>query len=88
GSGVTGVEFVQVGFRTAHARDLVEVGPAELREHLGRGEFAPGSMAPKVAAALSFLAQGGREVIITRPESLLDAMSGRTGTRISGHETS
>jgi carbamate kinase len=84
----TGVEFVQVGFRTAHARDLVEVSPAELREHLASGEFAPGSMAPKIAAALDFLDRGGREVVITRPESLLAALAGRTGTRVVAPEIS
>jgi carbamate kinase len=78
----TGVAFVQSGYRTATPRDLVETDPTELRTLMARGEFAPGSMGPKIAAALDFLDRGGREVLITRPESLLDALAGRTGTRI------
>lgn len=78
----TGVDFVQVGFLTDHARELVETDPSELAAFKAQGEFAPGSMGPKIAAALDFMARGGREVIICRPESLLAALAGQTGTRI------
>lgn len=79
----TGVEFVQEGYRTASPRNLIQTNPAELTVLLNRGEFAPGSMGPKIKAALDFLSRGGREVLITRPESLVDALAGRTGTRIT-----
>jgi carbamate kinase len=49
---------------------------------LAAGEFPAGSMGPKIEAALSFLRGGGREVIITSPELLLEALEGRGGTRI------
>jgi carbamate kinase len=40
-------------------------------------------MGPKIDAALGFLAAGGREAIITDPESFLSAVAGRAGTRIT-----
>lgn len=57
--------------------------PANLaRRMLDDGEFPPGSMGPKIEAALSFLAGGGREVVITSPECLLDAVNGTAGTHV------
>jgi len=55
---------------------------AEARQYLGRGEFPAGSMGPKMEAAIEFLEDGGKEVIVTRPELLSDAMAGRRCTRI------
>ena len=49
---------------------------------LAAGEFPAGSMGPKIESALSFLGGGGREVVITSPELLLEALEGRGGTRI------
>jgi len=50
-----------------------------------RGHFAPGSMGPKIEAAISFLEQGGKEVIITGPEKALAALAGQAGTHIYPH---
>ena len=49
---------------------------------LAAGEFPAGSMGPKIEAALTFLEGGGREVIITTPELILEAVDGTRGTRI------
>ena len=46
------------------------------------GHFPPGSMLPKIIASLTFLEQGGKEVIITTPECLPAALRGETGTHI------
>ena len=51
-----------------------------MREHLGEGHFAGGSMAPKVDAACRFVEQGGRHAAITRLDHILDAVSGAAGT--------
>ncbi len=79
----TGVSCVQVGHRKPHARDLRTTTPYELSLLLAAGEFPPGSMGPKIEAALDFLARGGREVIITHPEALEAALEGDAGTRIA-----
>ena len=46
------------------------------------GEFGIGSMKPKIESALSFLDEGGREVLITSPKELAPAFAGESGTRI------
>jgi len=40
-------------------------------------------MGPKIEAAIAFLEQGGREVVITSPDHVADAVAGRTGTHIT-----
>ena len=41
-----------------------------------------GSMLPKIESAIEFLEGGGKEVIITTPEFIAEALTGKTGTRI------
>lgn len=78
----TGIEHVYVDFREPTERALRDVSLDEVRA-LGRaGQFAPGSMRPKIEAAIYFLRRGGEEVIICRPDDLGAALEGRTGTRI------
>jgi carbamate kinase len=55
---------------------------AEARVHQADGQFPPGSMGPKIDAALRYLRAGGHEVIITSIEKLHDALEGKAGTRI------
>ena len=55
---------------------------ARARALLEAGEFAPGSMAPKIRAAVEFLEGGGKEVVITTPELIDAAVEGRAVTRI------
>jgi len=78
----TAVEQVALGYRTPQQRFLDVLTVDEARQYLECGQFPPGSMGPKVEAAVEFLDGGGREVIITSPESLTRAMAGRAGTRI------
>jgi len=79
---VTGVRRVALGFGTPRQRDLEEIGLAELKRHHAAGEFPPGSMGPKMEAAIRFLEQGGREVLVCAPDELGEAIDGRAGTRI------
>ena len=55
---------------------------AEARQHHADGQFPPGSMGPKIDAALRYLDGGGKEVVITSIERLYDALQGTAGTRI------
>jgi carbamate kinase len=52
------------------------------RRMLAEGQFPPGSMGPKIDAAVRYIEAGGREVLIARAETLPDALEGRTGTLI------
>ncbi|MBI4576836.1 MAG: carbamate kinase [Planctomycetes bacterium] len=79
----TGVDRVYRDFLTASPVSLPEVGLAELRALAREGQFPPGSMGPKVEAAIDFLEHGGGEVLVCRPEDLVEAFDGHTGTRIT-----
>lgn len=79
---VTDVPGAAIGFGRPWERWLGEVSASELTEHLRRGEFAEGSMAPKVEAGLAFLAEGGRWFAICDGPSLLRALRGDAGTRV------
>jgi len=79
---MTGVEYAYTGFETANQRPLTDISCAELRGHLDTGEFADGSMSPKIRACLQFLENGGKETIITSISRSLAALRGRTGTHV------
>jgi carbamate kinase len=80
---LTGVERVAKDFGKAGETGLPRLSVAEARKLLAEGQFPPGSMGPKVDAAIRFVEAGGREVLITRAESLEKALAGQTGTIIS-----
>ena len=81
----TGVEQVAIRFRKPDQRSLERVTVDEARQYLAAGEFAAGSMGPKIEAAIAFLEHDGRDVVITSPDHLADAVAGRTGTHLTAH---
>jgi carbamate kinase len=78
----TSIDRVALNFRQPGQRFLDSLTVEEARRFLAEGQFPPGSMGPKVEAALAFLANGGQLVVITTPAGLGGALEGRTGTRI------
>jgi carbamate kinase len=80
---VTGVERVALHFGKPEQRDLSEATASELERWLQEGHFPPGSMAPKIQAAIEFVRAGGKFVSITSPERVREALEGRAGTRIT-----
>jgi len=79
---LTSVPEVYTGFGTDHEKALRRVSVSEVRAFYDRGEFQPGSMGPKIEAAIEFLSNGGKEVIISDATKLLDACSNGAGTHI------
>lgn len=79
---LTAVEYVYRHFGQPGQEPLPRLDVTMARRLLEEGEFAPGSMGPKIEAAIDFLEAGGEEVFITLPEKLADALAGKTGTRI------
>lgn len=79
----TGVDKVAIHFNKPDQKELDHLTVAEAERYLAEGEFPAGSMGPKIAAAIDFLKAGGREVIITQPHLLDDALKGRTGTHLT-----
>src|SRR4029077_3843391 len=69
----TGVEQVQLNFGTPQQRALDLITSAEAERWLAEGQFPEGSMGPKVDAAIRFLKNGGRRVVITTPELAAEA---------------
>jgi carbamate kinase len=79
---LTAVEYVYRHFGRPDQEPLPRLDVSQARQLLREGEFAPGSMGPKIEAAIDFLEGGGKEVLITLPENLADALEGKTGTSI------
>lgn len=80
---LTAVERVALDFGTETQRDVATMTVAEARQHMADGQFPPGSMGPKMQAAIDFVEGGGREAIITSLEATAQALAGTTGTRIT-----
>jgi len=81
----TGIDGVALDFGRPGQRFLERLTVGEARRHLEQGQFPPGSMGPKIGAAIHYLEHvDDREacVIICALERLLDAVEGRAGTRI------
>ena len=79
---LTGVPQVALDFGTPHQRNLGRVSLAQLRRHHADGQFPAGGMGPKVEAAIRFLEEGGRRVVITSLELAIPALRGEAGTQI------
>lgn len=78
----TGVEKVSLNFNTPQQQDLDQITLREARQYIEAGQFAEGSMLPKIEAAVDFVHNGGPQALITNPENLTRALRGETGTRI------
>jgi carbamate kinase len=80
---LTAVEKVAIHFGTPQQTWLEEVAIQEMENFLNEGHFAPGSMRPKVEAALRFAkSKPGRTAFITSLQKAGDSLDGRTGTRV------
>lgn len=78
----TDTDRVYLHYKKPEQRPLERLSLGEAIRYHRDGEFPPGSMGPKIEASIDFLSNGGREVIITNPEHLLDAVHGTAGTHI------
>ena len=82
---VTAVDRVMLDYGQPTQSELSTISAAEAARHLADGQFPPGSMGPKIEAALRFLDQGGEQAVITSPDLLAATLTGagaRSGTRI------
>ena len=78
----TAVEKVAINFNKPDQKWLDQMTVAEARKYLAEGQFAKGSMMPKIEAILKYMDQGGKKALITDPEHIKDALEGKTGTWI------
>lgn len=78
---LTAVEKVYINYKKPDEKALDVISSDEAQRYLDEGHFAPGSMMPKVKAAIRFArSRKGRRAIITSLEKAYDALSGKTGT--------
>jgi carbamate kinase len=78
----TDVDCVYLDFEKPTQRPLDRITVAMCRQYLKDGQFPPGSMGPKITAAIKYLELGGKMAVITDHDHLLEALEGRAGTQI------
>lgn len=78
----TDVDCVYLDFGKASQKPMKHLTVSQCRQHLEAGQFPPGSMGPKITAAIRYLELGGNMVVITDHDHLLEAVEGRAGTQI------
>lgn len=80
---LTAVEKVAINFGKPDIKWLDRMTIDEAKEYIAQGQFAPGSMLPKVQAAVDFAASGeNRHALITLLEKAKDGINGKTGTLV------
>jgi len=81
---LTNVPQVYLNFGTPREKPILEMPVDEAKQQMAREQFPPGSMGPKIEAAIDYIEGGGKEVLITSASYLKAAMIHRSGTRIFG----
>ena len=81
---LTEVEKVAINFNKPDQQNLSHMTLEEAEKHCADGQFAPGSMLPKVKAAMKFVtAYPEKKAIITSLDKAIDALNGKTGTVVT-----
>lgn len=79
---LTDADQVSLNYESPQQVNLDRVTVSQMRAYADQGHFPPGSMGPKIEAAINFLTHGGERVVITRPELTLAGLEGKAGTQI------
>ena len=78
---LTEVEKVAINFNKPNQENLGELTMADAEKYIEEGQFAPGSMLPKVQAAMKFIRSNpSKKAIITSLDKAVEALEGKTGT--------
>ena len=78
----TDTDKVYLNFKKPNQVALDRISVAQAKQYLSENHFPPGSMGPKIEAAIDFISKGGNSVIITRPELISEAFNRCAGTHI------
>lgn len=80
---LTAVEKVAINFNTPKQQNLDTLTVAQAKQYSDEGQFAPGSMLPKISACVTFVKETkGGQALITSLECAKDGLLGKTGTAI------
>lgn len=81
---LTNVERVYLNFGRPDEESIEVMSVGQAQAYLEQGQFPPGSMGPKIQAAIDYIHNGGKEVLITSANYLNAALINRSGTKIRG----
>jgi carbamate kinase len=79
---LTDVDGAYLNYGTPQQKKLGVVKLSEMKRYYQEGHFKPGSMGPKVLASIRFVENGGKEAIIAKLGTVIEALEGKEGTHI------
>jgi carbamate kinase len=80
---LTAVEQVCINYGKPNETRLSDLSVSDAKKYMAEGHFAPGSMLPKIEAAVKFAeSKPGRKAIVTSLDKAVEALEGRAGTTI------
>ena len=79
---LTNVDRVCLNYGTPDEEPIGAMTVKQAEEHISQGQFSPGSMGPKIKAAIEYIQGGGKEVLITSANHLKASLINRSGTKI------
>jgi len=79
---LTNVERVYLNYGTQEEKAIDVMSTDQAQTYLSQGQFPPGSMGPKIKAAIEYIQNGGKEVLITSSNYLKASLINRSGTKI------
>jgi len=80
---LTAVDKVAINFNKPNQKDLDKMSVDEAQRYIDEGQFPPGSMLPKIEAAVKFVkSKPGRKAIVSSLEKASEAILGKSGTVI------
>jgi len=79
---LTDVNGAAINYKKSDEKWLRKITVAEAKKYLQEGQFAKGSMGPKMLAAIRFIEWGGKRAIITSLDKAYDAIEGKAGTEV------
>lgn len=82
---LTNVDRVYLNYSTPNEEPITLMPVEQAKKHLSQGQFPPGSMGPKIQAAIDYIQGGGKEVLITSANHLKASLINRSGTKIGAN---
>lgn len=80
---LTDVTNAMINYQTPEEQKLEKISLTEIKKYHRQGHFIPGSMGPKVLAAIRFIENGGERAVITSLENALPGAEGQIGTIVT-----
>jgi carbamate kinase len=82
----TDVDQVYLNYKQPNQRGVRRATAEWMDHYLHQGQFAAGSMGPKIEAAIQFIRNGGRDVFVTSGDQMIEAIHGKAGTQITARQ--